>query len=167
MEQFSGSTWLNNKSRGWLQSPGSSSISKLLVSQNLLGGEGEGVVEVLAEDGDQRLAEELIDADALAAAFLVGILAYSPTMEVESLAAAGEFGHADRVEPAGLGLAELAFTLKEASLDGAEAVAILIESGVGALFGLIHDRGHDVSVTVDGEKAFLVDLRAALRPHQF
>ena len=144
----------------------SKKILRLRLVKNILGGVGESVIKILAEYGDQGIAEELIDTDAFAAAFLVGILAYSPTMEVEGLAAAGEFGDADRVEPAGLGLAELAFALEEAPFDGAEAVAGLIESGVGALLGLIHDRGHDVPVTVDGEKSFLVDLRAALRPHQ-
>mgnify|MGYP000521404349 CR=1 FL=1 len=44
-------------------------------------------------------------------------------MEVQGLAAAGEFGDADRVEPAGLGFAELALALEEAPFDGAETVA--------------------------------------------
>lgn len=144
----------------------SKKILRLRLVKNLLGGVGEGVIEILSEDGDEGVAEELIDTDAFAAAFLVGILAYSPTMEVQGLAASGEFGDADRVEPAGLGFAELALALEEAPFDGAETVAGLVESGVRAFLGLIHDRGNDVPVTVDGEEALLVNLRAALRPHK-
>lgn len=145
----------------------SKKILRLRLVKNILGDVGEGVIEILSEDGDEGIAEELIDTDAFAAAFLVGILAYSPTMEIERLAAAGESGDAYRVEPAGLRLTELAGSLEETPLDGAEAVPVLVECGVGALLGLIHDGRHDVSVTVDGEETLPADLRAALRPHEF
>lgn len=52
----------------------------LPLREDLLGCEGESLVEILAEDGGQGLAEELVNVGALAVAFLVGVLAYFPTM---------------------------------------------------------------------------------------
>ena len=119
------------------------------LSEDLLGSERECLVEILAIDRDKGLAEKFIDMDALSVALFEGILAYSPTMKIKGLATTGELGHADWVEPAGLRLAELAGALKEASLDGAEAIALLIESGVGTFLSLIHNGGHDVSITIN------------------
>ena len=50
------------------------------LSEDLLGSERECLVEILAIDRDKGLAEKFIDMDALAVAFLVGVLAYFPTM---------------------------------------------------------------------------------------
>ena len=67
----------------------------------MIGGDAEGFVEVGAEAADEGGFEELIDADAFAAAFFVGGGANVPAMEVQRQAASGHFANPYGVKGAG------------------------------------------------------------------
>jgi hypothetical protein len=73
----------------------------VLQGQDMIGGGAEGFVEVGAEAADEGVFEELIDADAFAAAFLVGGGANVPAMEVQGQAAPMHFADPYWVKGAG------------------------------------------------------------------
>lgn len=88
----------------------------------VLGGGGEGGVEVGAEGRDEGSSEELVDGGVLAAAFFVGVGADVPAVKVQGEAAVPETGDPDGVKAAGDGLTEGAMPCKETFFDSAEAV---------------------------------------------
>lgn len=81
-----------------------------------------------------------------------------PSMDIESLAAAGQVGNADWIEPAGNGLAETAFPRKKAFFNRAEAVAVLIKVGIDTFLfpgRAGNHRSDDVSLYVNIKESLL------------
>lgn len=75
----------------------------------MLGGGAKGLIEVGAKAVCKRLFKELVDSDALSAAFLIGTLADVPSMKVQGEGASGQPCHSNRIEPAGSRFHKTAF----------------------------------------------------------
>lgn len=84
------------------------------------GGEGEFVIPIFAETGDEWLAEELVGADSAGAPEHFGAFADFPAVVVHSGCAVGKLLDARRIEVAGNGFAECDAPFAECFLNGAD-----------------------------------------------
>ena len=85
-------------------------------------------------------------------------------MEIEGGQAVAQDAGADGVEAAGDGLDEGTAAGAVRPFDGAETV-FTFEAGVGTFLAAVQQRGHQVAVAVDFEKAGLFDFLPAFDAH--
>lgn len=112
-----------------------------------------------------RFAQKLEYADLFFSAFDEGIPADIPAVKIQSPETVAQQAYPYRVQPAGYGLPEIRLPAEPAFLDGAEAVAVPVEMGIGALLAARHQRGHHVPVPVYFEKARGGNPVPSLLPH--
>ena len=147
-----------------LRRPGWSGVGQSLRHAQRSGYVAEFGVERFAIGGDEGRAEELIDADAFAAAFFEGAAADGPAVEVEGGQAVAEDAGADGVEAAGDGFDESAAAGAVGPFDGAETI-ISFETRVGTFLAAVEEGRHQVAVGIYFEEAGLFDPLTAFHAH--